>query len=241
MLLAEEDYDDGLEMSSTGMSALLSGATYMNTKSSSEIMQLLRLEIEKYAKRNTSVFENSAKTTSRMGKILSAYAQHTPSAISTDVVYVLGPFVYSMSDAEASSCFELMLRAMNFRIRRQKQILGRFLMLFRSRLPELYTHFEEEDLSASDWAVSWLQWLLCRELSSFENCLRLWDSYIAAPDGHGFKLHTFVCLAILETLESELLELEYPELVLSLKHIPRLDMDRIINQAQYLARDFKNQ
>ena len=51
--------------------------------------------------------------------------------------------------------------------------IGRFLMLLRSIVPQLYVHLEEEELEPTKWAVSWLQWLLCKELP-FDCCLRLW-------------------------------------------------------------------
>jgi hypothetical protein len=70
---------------------------------------------------------------------------------------------------------------------------------------------------------------------SLECCLRLWDSYFAYA-GSGFDLHVYVCLAILEHFQSDLLELDFPEIMAFLRHVPRnLDMDKIIHHAQCMA------
>merc|ERR1712107_308243 len=131
-------------------------------------------------------------------------------------------------EADAKKFFQLFMRALDANFSEAKA-LGRFLMLFRSRLPLLFTHFEEEDLESSEWASSWIQWLLCRELP-FDCCLRLWDTYFASPDGHGLELelHSFICLAILENFQADLIELDYSELVLFLRQLPSLDIDRIV-------------
>mmetsp|Transcript_5391 Transcript_5391/g.6180 ORF Transcript_5391/g.6180 Transcript_5391/m.6180 type:complete len:184 (+) Transcript_5391:123-674(+) len=182
-----------------------------------------------------------------MSKMLNNYTQKSQSnsmfGKNPDIVYILGPFVYVMRDSvesDAQYCYETMLRTIENRNRLvgQSQLLGRFLMLLRSLAPQLYVHLEEEELEASKWAVSWLQWLLCKELP-FNCCLRLWDAYIAAPKGFGFELHIFVCLAILDTCQSDLIELEQAELLAFLQHLPTLDMDRILNQAQILYRSIK--
>ena len=146
-------------------------------------------------------------------------------------------------------------------------------MLLRSIVPQLYVHLEEEELEPNKWAVSWLQWLLCKELP-FDCCLRLWVRLLNSlnpctqaeplqtrirtlqhPKEMDLRyattiatlnyskaicqLHMFVCLAILETCQNDLIELEQPELYAFLQHLPALDMDRIINKAQYLYRSVK--
>jgi len=111
--------------------------------------------------------------------------------------------------------------------------LSRFMMYLRSVHSELFNYFEEEELSPNDWAMSWLRWLLSRELP-VECVLRLWDTYFSISDG--FDLHVYVCLAILVNCAEELLELEVSELKAFLQHLPVLDMDQVISQA-YVIRD----
>lgn len=42
--------------------------------------------------------------------------------------------------------------------------LANFMMLFRSTQPELVNYFEDEELYPNEWAPSWLQFLLTREV-----------------------------------------------------------------------------
>lgn len=42
-----------------------------------------------------------------------------------------------------------------------------------------------------EWAASWFQFLLSRELP-LDCVMRLWDTYFAGPDG--LRLHIYVCL-----------------------------------------------
>jgi len=209
-----------------------------------EIQRVLRTELARYQRRNAAF--KTAKMQNKILNILHGYLHNASNAWHVHhaaLVHVVAPFAFLFKkESEASYCFQLMMRALDahFGPTNGRKTLGRFLMLFRSRLPELFTHFEEEDLEASQWASPWLQWLLCRELP-FDCCLRLWDSYFSAPDGHGFDLHTFVCLAILESCQADLIELEHAELLSFLRHLPTLDMDRIIVQSQYLAHDFRSQ
>mmetsp|Transcript_8346 Transcript_8346/g.13179 ORF Transcript_8346/g.13179 Transcript_8346/m.13179 type:complete len:131 (-) Transcript_8346:34-426(-) len=111
--------------------------------------------------------------------------------------------------------------------------VGRFVMLFKTIYPEINSALEEEEVEVNEWAVSWLQFLLCRELP-VENCLRLWDSYFAADAAEdGLLLHSYVCLAILEHLQGTIIELsERSEMLATLHHLPVMDMDQIITQAQ---------
>jgi TBC1 domain family member 2 len=106
--------------------------------------------------------------------------------------------------------------------------VANFLMLFRLLLPEVHNHLEEEDIDFKEWATSWCQFLLSKELPL--NCvLRLWDTYFSAQDG--IQMHVFVCLAILRNLEPHFAELEQSEIRALLLKLPQLDMDQIISQA----------
>jgi len=188
----------------------------------------------------------SKKLQRKLLRILFAFVNSSPGTVwsfhHAGLVQAASPFaILFKNEQEGLQCFRHAMRARESYFGDGvlgNSTLGRFLMLFRSRLPELYTHFEEMEVEPERWAASWLQWLLCRELP-YDRCLRLWDSYFAAPDGHGLTLHTFVCLAILENCQNDLEDLEHGEILTFLHHLPYLDMDRIIVQAQYLAHDFK--
>lgn len=89
-------------------------------------------------------------------------------------------------------------------------------------------HLEDEELDPSEWVPRWLQFLLAHELPL--TCAeRLWDTYFASAEG--FALHPYVCVAILELFQEDLLELEYPEAKGFLQHLPVMDMERVISHA----------
>jgi len=119
---------------------------------------------------------------------------------------------------------------------------GRFLMLFRVLQPELYEAFESEEVDARAWVPAWLQGLLGRQLPT-ECSRRLWDTYLTGVDvegeGEGLDLHPYVCLAILDCMQEQLLEVEAPEMLAVLAHLPELDMDQCITRACNYRDDVK--
>ncbi len=113
-------------------------------------------------------------------------------------------------------------------------LVSHFLMLFRMLLPDLYSHFEDEDVDLQEWTCSWFSTLLAKELP-IECVVRLWDTYFSLDDG--FALHPFVCLSILSFLKDSLEELEQSEIRGTLNKLPVLDMDHVIGQAFGLQND----
>eukprot|EP00004_Rigifila_ramosa_P013172 TRINITY_DN2901_c0_g1_i2.p1 TRINITY_DN2901_c0_g1~~TRINITY_DN2901_c0_g1_i2.p1 ORF type:complete len:294 (-),score=77.64 TRINITY_DN2901_c0_g1_i2:34-855(-) len=109
--------------------------------------------------------------------------------------------------------------------------VAHFMMLFRSLLPELYNHFDEEEVKPHEWAVSWLRFLLARELP-MACTLRLWDTYFASREG--VELHLHVCLAVLSTYHDAWLDLTSAELLRVLQALPDIDIDQIIARATNL-------
>jgi len=150
-------------------------------------------------------------------------------------IYLIGPFVYLFEkEAIAYFCFDAFasrLTAEAFSADKIAQTISVFLMLCQAILPDLITYMEDEEVSPNDWAVSWFQFLLSKELP-FDCLLRLWDTYLSCADG--FKLHFFVSIAIVAHFKEELMELEQSELKGFLQHLPSVDMDQIITQAYNL-------
>jgi len=111
--------------------------------------------------------------------------------------------------------------------------VARFVMLFKVIYPEVNAALEEEEVEPNEWVMSWLELLLCRELS-VDNALRLWDSYFAADTpGDGLLLHPYVCLAVIENIQGTIIELnERSEMLSVLQHLPHMDMEHVITQAQ---------
>ena len=101
-------------------------------------------------------------------------------------------------------------------------------MLFRSLLPDLHRHFEEEEVDFKDFTTSWLSTLLAKELP-IDCVLRLWDLYFSRNDG--LHLHVYVCIAILNLHKETLEDLEQSEIRGLLMKLPLLDMDQVIMEA----------
>ena len=126
--------------------------------------------------------------------------------------------------------------------------LAQFLTLFRTQIPDLYTHFEEEELDIKDWAKSWLRYMLMRELP-IKCAARLWDFYLAGPDCkqdvvinmelsacHVLDVHVYVCIAILMLCKDNLDELEQSEIRSALHRLPTVDMNEVLRCARRLER-----
>ena len=71
--------------------------------------------------------------------------------------------------------------------------------------------------------------------------LRLWDTYFAYHASHGreatLQLHIYVCLAILEACNEELMELDESEVLWYLQHLPTLDMGQVVTNALNIKDD----
>ena len=97
----------------------------------------------------------------------------------------------------------------------------------------LHTHLTEQGLQFIQFAFRWMNCLLMRELS-LDLIMRLWDTYLAehgADDSSGgydsgagssgfAVLHVYTCAALLKHYSSELLAMEFSELVTFIQHLP---------------------
>ncbi|KAJ1961964.1 hypothetical protein GGI12_002943 [Dipsacomyces acuminosporus] len=158
---------------------------------------------------------------------------------SAALVQLCAPFVITMKDEYdvygsferlASTLYESSLESnINKRI-------AQFLSYFRTLMPELYNYFEEEDVDISEWASSWLRYLLAKELP-IQSVLQLWDVYFALPDFVAF--HPFVCLAILKHLKDSLEDLEQSEIRSMLLRLPKMNISQIVNQANNIRSEIQ--
>eukprot|EP00026_Physarum_polycephalum_P008914 Phypoly_transcript_09019.p1 GENE.Phypoly_transcript_09019~~Phypoly_transcript_09019.p1 ORF type:complete len:161 (-),score=45.90 Phypoly_transcript_09019:308-790(-) len=147
---------------------------------------------------------------------------------------LLGPFVATLTlESDIYFCFCALMKKIEqeFAVDSIQNKSARFMMYFRSVQPELYNHFEEEEINSNDWATSWLQYLLACELP-LDCVLRLWDTYFAGE--LGLELHIYVCLVILVNYAEELLEMEGTEILSFLQHLPVMDMEVVVAQAHNL-------
>jgi hypothetical protein len=144
--------------------------------------------------------------------------------------------------------------------------LSLFITAFRTLLPELSSHFDEEDVLSSvggdEWLLWWVKWLGAKVLYKRDRG-RMWDMYFgwrpnsvtenAAGAGVGpfwdpmhlestevvdmFAQHMFVCLAILKSKKNTLLELDQSEIREYLGRVSKCDdMESIVYEAGELWR-----
>lgn len=165
------------------------------------------------------------------------------SEVRAGTAHLLWPFVHIYpADVDAYFCFAEFMKRLEWALTFDgcKQMTVAFMTLLRHTLPELYLFLEEEQCSGGEWLQSWLQFLLARDLP-LPCLLRLWDSYFAYTASHGreatLQLHIYVCLAVLEACNEELMELDDAEVKWYLHHLPTLDMDAIITQAFNIQED----
>jgi len=113
---------------------------------------------------------------------------------------------------------------------------GNFLAILRHALPEVVEHLESEEVDPSRWAHQWLQGLLVKQMST-ENVLRLWDAYLAGD--HGLDFHPYVCVALVEAVQEELLEADGVEVLTLLQQVPTrgLEISHLLAKAKNVRDD----
>ncbi|KAI8969661.1 rab-GTPase-TBC domain-containing protein [Pilobolus umbonatus] len=199
-------------------------------KMDNETAKRIRGEVIRYQRRVPEL-EGKEKTESFVNIILAYLNANRDIEYSPGLVSLCAPFIYVMkTECDAYYCFEKLLQDIdehdhNMNIKEQ---LAHFMTLFRYSLPELSSYFEDEEVDLNEWATSWLQYLLSREMR-FENLVRLWDCYFSIHDP--FQFHPFVCLSILLSAREELEDLEQSEIRTMLLRLPALNMDMIIADA----------
>ncbi|EGC33444.1 hypothetical protein DICPUDRAFT_48931 [Dictyostelium purpureum] len=214
-------------------------------KNDSEITKRIRAHLKRYQNYTRSdsrikIDFQSVEIRNKFENIIISYINYNNDIeYSFGMLAILGPFIATLqSESDIFFCYVAMMKRIeeNLQIESLTSKLSRFMMYFRSVLPELFSHFEEEEVSSNDWATSWIQNYLSCELP-IECVLRLWDTYLSAQ--LGLDLHVFVSLAILTNFSEELLELEHSEILAFLQHLPGIDMDQIIAQAYNIRDDIR--
>lgn len=110
---------------------------------------------------------------------------------------------------------------------------------------ELDKHFEEEHLMYIEFAFRWVNCLMLRDLP-FGLVIRLWDTYVAEPNGEGFSaFHVYFCAAFLLYNAKGLMERSMPDLIIYLQHLPtdswtEKDLEGIISQAYVYRNTYEN-
>ncbi|KAI9137319.1 ankyrin repeat-containing protein [Paraphysoderma sedebokerense] len=162
-----------------------------------DVIKRIRGEINRYYRRNPSLknMRNSELSMAIFENVVSTYINHHRSVdYSPALVHLCAPFVSCLSkESEVYYCFEKLIKQLDehFASHNLNEQVAHFVTLFRMLLPDLYSYFEEEEVDPNEWATSWLQCLLSKELP-LDCVLRLWDTYFSDRDG--LNLHIYVCL-----------------------------------------------
>lgn len=200
-------------------------------KANNEILKPIRGEAARYNRSREKYFK-SKNLASTLENVITTYINHNRTVdYNPALIHLCGPFVYSFeNESDVYYSFErLMILLDEYNTFHDiNERLAQFLMRFRMILPDLYNHFEEEEVDFKEWSTSWLKFLLAKEMPL--DCLvRLWDTYFSLEEG--FDLHPYVCLAILKHFKETLEEFESSEVRALLLRLPAMDMDKIISQA----------
>ena len=183
------------------------------------------------------------QSVTRLESTLCYYLHAQGEELRPGTMHLLWPFLHIYtSDVDAYYCFRELMKRLEWSLTFEgcKQMTVAFMTLLRHTMPELCFFLEEEQCEGGEWLASWLQFLLARDLP-LPCLLRLWDTYFARTASHGreatLQLHIYVCLAILEACNEELMELDSAEVLWYLRHLPTLDMDQVLTQAFNIQED----
>lgn len=140
-----------------------------------------------------------------MRNTLGAYLNHHGAVFKPYMLHVLGPLAIAVEEeADLYHAFRALMNRLET-LRPVEERCSDFLALFCFLLGNLSDHLEDQELDPITWVPRLLQGMGTQELP-MESVLRLWDYYLSIPNG--FKLHPFICLALLDKFKEDLLELE---------------------------------
>ncbi|KAJ3306099.1 hypothetical protein HDV03_000333 [Kappamyces sp. JEL0829] len=205
----------------------------------------LRGEVGRYCKQRGHFF-SSRQVSARMEHVISSYLDDNHSKdYHPSMVPLCAPlvFVYSSSETVTLKAFSQLQDMLDewFSTYSLDQQLSNFLVLFRMLIPELYSHFEEEqvDLRGEGGVSSWFDSLLSKQLS-LENVMRLWDLYFASGTQE-LSMHVYICLAILHQCKEDLEELDQSEIHGFLHRLPsHINLEAVFEVAHQLAFEAKS-
>ncbi|KAI8379569.1 rab-GTPase-TBC domain-containing protein [Radiomyces spectabilis] len=232
-LLGVEEADRSKELTS---SRARSEEYHQIDKVQPEIGKRIRGELSRYQRRTPELSGNFFAR--KMENVITAYLTTNRDAdYHPALIPLCAPFIYTMEhEYDAYHCFDHLMRAIDEYYTQNpiKECMAQFMSLFRYVLPDLCNYFEEEEVDLNEWVTSWLQNLLSKEMT-FDNLVRLWDSYFSIPDP--FDLHPFICLAILRNVRENLEDLEQSEIRTMLLRLPAMDMQRILADGQNIQHE----
>ncbi|QSL64667.1 hypothetical protein MERGE_001969 [Pneumocystis wakefieldiae] len=84
---------------------------------------------------------------------------------------------------------------------------------------QLSNHLEEEGVEYIQFSFRWMNCMLMREMS-VKNTIRMWDTYMAEGQSGFSDFHVYVCAAFLVKWSSQLLKMEFQEIIIFLQSLP---------------------
>jgi len=169
-------------------------------------------------------FDNGSVGQRDLKFLLECYAQVDPETSYCQGMSFVAAFLLTyMVPEEAYYCFVSIMMEHSYKCRQLYQpnmyetqcILHVFDRLGQRYLPRLWKHLEEQMMTPSMYATEWFMTLFCRGFS-FDLVTRAFDLFVS----EGMKTYYRVCLALLKSIESELLEAGFEEIMGILRNIP---------------------
>jgi TBC1 domain family member 10 len=171
-----------------------------------------------------SQFENGSAGQRDLKHLLECYAAVDPQTSYCQGMSFVAAFLLTyMVPEEAYYCFVSVMMEHSYKCRLLYQpnmyetqcILHVFDRLGERYLPSLWKHLSEQNMSPSMYATEWFMTLFCRGFS-FDLVTRAFDLFVS----EGMKTYYRICLALMKSIEAELLEAPFEEIMGILRHIP---------------------
>ncbi|KAI9297483.1 RabGAP/TBC [Neoconidiobolus thromboides FSU 785] len=89
---------------------------------------------------------------------------------------------------------------------------------------KLANHLQNEQLHYVQFAFRWMNCLLMREFQ-LNQIIRIWDTYLSETPIGFSQFHVYVCAALLSHFSSQLLKLDFQELIMFLQNLPTKQWD----------------
>jgi len=86
----------------------------------------------------------------------------------------------------------------------------------------LAKHLNEEGIEFIQFSFRWMNCLLMREFS-IKNVIRMWDTYVSEGQKGFSEFHVYVCSALLDKYNTQILKMDFQEIMMFLQALPTKD------------------
>lgn len=183
-----------------------------------------------------------------LSNILCSYFSCNPNVhFQPGIASMLVPIYISSGENEVSSFFMLASLLdkwiVNVEIEKYYEYTSKLSKYISISLPDLANHFSAESLDMNDVFLNWFHYLHSTSLPL--PCLsRLWDTYLSLVDNNKIEILQdtvlFVSLALVDSISQKLMRMEHIEIKNFLNHLPNIDIDILLIQAQTLKHSLSN-